>query len=100
MLDALEGFSNPGPIKPDEGQRSACRRGYYDYLLHGPEYAVDYKRALPRCAWHYLTGVTAARRGTGLAAAMRTLTLAHVPGASYTRQDGFKSSNPFIRIRG
>lgn len=87
-----------GPIRPTPRQIEACRRGYLDYGLGGPEFAVDYRRTAPETAWHYMTGVTAARHGMGLAAALHTLTLKHVPGASYSRQDGFKSPNPFIKI--
>ena len=98
-LSLHERYGHPGPIQPADNQIAACRRGYYDYLLHGPGYAVEYRRTAPETAWHYMTGVTAAKQGAGLYKALHTLTLAHVPGASYSRQDGYKSSNPFIRIK-
>ncbi len=87
-----------GPVRPSPAAISACRRGYYDYGMKGDRGCLS-SRAAPYHYWHYMTGVTAAKHGMGLARALHTLSLEHVPGASYTRQDGFKSSNPFIQIK-
>lgn len=90
-----ERYGTPGPIEPSSDFVSACRKGYYDYLLSGDE-AQAWKRVPPRLAWAYETGAMSARTGQGLAKALHTLTLPHSPGSSYSRHDGLKA--PFTRF--
>ena len=88
----------PGPVRPSEAFISACRKGYYDYCFQGPQYAISYKRVAPRLCWAYETGALAAETKQGLAKALHTLTLHHVPGASYSYYDGLKTPIAFGRM--
>lgn len=90
MVTLDERYGTPGPIRPTPEAISACRKGYLDYGLSG-DAAQAWKRVSPRLAWAYETGAMAARTCQGLAKALHTLTLAHVPGASFSKHDGFRA---------
>ncbi|MHB8413991.1 MAG: hypothetical protein ACYDB1_01155 [Acidiferrobacteraceae bacterium] len=96
VMERLQGYSY-GPVRPSADAISACRRGYDDYNMQG-DAGCKSSRCRPQHYWHYMTGATAAKQKIGLARALHTLTLAHVPGASYSRWDGFRSPNPAIHI--
>lgn len=88
-----ERYGTPGTVRPTFNTVTACRKGYYDYCLQGPSYAISGKHVPPHLCWAYETGAMAARAGQGLAKALHTLTLAHLPGTGYSHWDGFKSAH-------
>ena len=90
-LDERSSYA-PGRVNVSHAFISACRKGYFDYCIHGGSYAQAYKHVPPHLCWAYTTGSMAAETCQGLAQALHTLTLEHTPGVSYSYNDGLKTN--------